>query len=406
MIKTEFFEAAVKHGFYGSDIGGLYGKKDNVRKYWEDFSIKDLLKPVILDLLGSKEKIRLVDFGCGSGEAYELVTHISPLERPTKKDFLLSSEQIEIYLGLDISEAMIQQGNAIYRDSKNIHFKCADLSKDYPFLNEQPFDIYLSTYSSPSHLTGEELQKLVEKVIMHSSGKSYLVLDLFGRFSPEWPGYWLETKEEMLPYNMSWLHLPNKLKSEEVESYYVKYWDVTSLTEVINRAAIKLSKRVKISTKDRSIFVGRHIDTGFFNSIPQPLRYQVNRLFDRDYEGRVNELKADFSFLNCYKEKYPAVLERIIFYQNKWNTVVNLCGALIENNNDLIKELIEASDSDLSEELKMLTWLFRNRQRFPVDNFWASVMGPQLACVLRNIELSLPEGLGCGHGLFCIVEIN
>ncbi len=85
---------------------------------------------------------------------------------------------------------------------------------------------------------------------------------------------------------------------------------------------------------------------------------------------------------------------------------MNQCGALIENNNNMIKELIESSDDELSEELKMLAWLYRNNQRFPVDNFWASVMGPQLACVLRNLELNLPEGIGCGHGLFCIVEIN
>ncbi len=72
----------------------------------------------------------------------------------------------------------------------------------------------------------------------------------------------------------------------------------------------------------------------------------------------------------------------------------------------MIKELIETTEEVLAEELKMLTWLFRNQQRFPVDNFWASIMGPQLACVLRNLELNLPDGLGCGHGLFCIVEIE
>ncbi|MCL5029004.1 MAG: class I SAM-dependent methyltransferase [Bacteroidetes bacterium] len=406
MIKTEFFETAVMLGFYGTEAGGLYGKKDNVRKYWEDFSIKDLLKPVILELLDRKDNIRITDFGCGSGEGFELITHISPKERPTKKDFLLSPEQVEYYLGIDISQAMIKQGSAIYSTKKNIGFVQADLSKEYPFLNEQPFDLYLSTYSSPSHLTGDELKKLIEKVLIHSQGKSYLILDLFGKFSPEWPCYWEGQKEEMLPYNMSWLHLPAVLKPEEVESYYVKYWDSESLLGVINNIAGKLNKRVKITTKDRSIFVGRHADTGFYNSHPQSLRYQVNRLFDRDYEGRIEALKADFSFLDSYKNNYPEVWDRIKSYQDNWNTVVNLCGALIENNNNLVKELIESTDVELSEELKMLTWLYRNSQRFPVDNFLASVMGPQLACVLRNLEMNLPEGIGCGHGLFCIIEIN
>ncbi|MHB8338909.1 MAG: hypothetical protein ACYC6P_03775 [Ignavibacteriaceae bacterium] len=112
----------------------------------------------------------------------------------------------------------------------------------------------------------------------------------------------------MLPYNMSWLHHPAVLKPEEVESYYVRYWDSASVKELINIVAGKLNKRVKITTKDRSIFVGRHTDTGFYNSHPQPLRYQVNRLFDRDYEGRVAELKADFSFLDYLQDMYPVAL--------------------------------------------------------------------------------------------------
>jgi len=405
MIKTEFFETAVLLGYYGSEAGGLFGKKDNVRKYWEDFSIKDLLKPVVLEIVNRKDKIRITDFGCGSGEGYELITHISPVERPSKKDFLLFAGQIEYYLGIDISQAMIKQGESLYSNKKNMDFVQADLSKEYPFQNKEPFDIYLSTYSSPSHLTEAEMIRLVEKVLTHSSGHSYLILDLLGKYSPEWPCYWSEQKCEMLPYNMSWLQLPAVLKPEKVESYYVKYWDNLSIKKIINDAAAKLNKIVKVSTKDRSIFVGRHIDTGFYNSYPQPLRYQVNRLFDRDYEGKFQSMYADTSYLDCYKNIHPIAWERIKNYQTKWNTVIKLFGALVDNNNNLIKELIETSDADLSEELKMLTWLGRNSQRFPVDNFWASVMGPQLACVLRNLEMNLPEGIGCGHGLFCIIEI-
>ena len=31
---------------------------------------------------------------------------------------------------------------------------------------------------------------------------------------------------------------------------------------------------------------------------------------------------------------------------------------------------------------------------------------PQVACVLRNLEMELPPGLGCGHSLMCIVEVQ
>lgn len=406
MIKTEFFETAVKLGYYGEEKGGLFGKKDNARKYWEDVAIKNLLKPLITDLLNNKEKIRITDFGCGSGEGYELITHILSANNISKRDFLLNPDQIEFYLGLDISESMINMGNSIYSRNKNMKFIKADLSRDYPFLNENSFDIYLSTYSSPSHLTELELKNLVEKVFSHASGKSYLILDLFGKYSPEWPCYWDKQDKEMLAYNMSWLHLPAILNPKDVEEYYVKFWDSESLIKMLNDVALKLNKKIEIATKDRSLFIGRHIDTGYYNAHPQSLRYQVNRLFDMDYEGKLEELKPDFSFLEPYKEKHPKIIGRINDYSNKWNTVIDFCIALMETNNNLVKELIETTNDELAEDLKMLAWLYRNSQRFPVDHFLANIMGPQIACVLRNLESNLPDGLGCGHGLFCIVEIN
>jgi hypothetical protein len=71
-----------------------------------------------------------------------------------------------------------------------------------------------------------------------------------------------------------------------------------------------------------------------------------------------------------------------------------------------VRTIIETAPAELSSDLKMLAWLHRSADRFPVADFWASVMGPQVACVLRNLEFCLPEGLGCGHGLMCLAEIT
>ena len=67
MQRTEFYESAVKYGFYGVDKSGLFGKKDNVRKYWEDVAIKVSIRPAIERILEHKNKVRIVDLGCGSG---------------------------------------------------------------------------------------------------------------------------------------------------------------------------------------------------------------------------------------------------------------------------------------------------------------------------------------------------
>ncbi|MBI5186566.1 MAG: hypothetical protein HZA01_12690 [Nitrospinae bacterium] len=41
MPKTEFYEIAVEHGFYCLEKSGLFGKKDNARKYWEEIALHD-----------------------------------------------------------------------------------------------------------------------------------------------------------------------------------------------------------------------------------------------------------------------------------------------------------------------------------------------------------------------------
>jgi len=74
--------------------------------------------------------------------------------------------------------------------------------------------------------------------------------------------------------------------------------------------------------------------------------------------------------------------------------------------NEEVTRLIESSWEILVEDLKMLAWIYRNAERFPVTDFWASVMGPQAACVLRNLDLSLSPALGRGHSQFCLVNIS
>jgi len=78
----------------------------------------------------------------------------------------------------------------------------------------------------------------------------------------------------------------------------------------------------------------------------------------------------------------------------------------MHNEDVKVKEFIENTNIELmSDDLKFITWLFRNADRFPVVDYWASIIGPQVAVVLRNLEMSYTEGVGCGHGLVCAVEI-
>ena len=411
VYKTEFFESAVKMGFYGLDRGGLLGKKDNVRKYWEDLFTKLFVLPALCQLRKTRDQLRIVDMGCGSGEGFELLTHVPyvPHHEPPRSGFLLWRGDIRQYVGLDISPAMIEQGCENYKGHDNVMFRQHDLSQGFPLLTDEPFDFYFSSYSSMSHLTEAQLQTLAEQIFKHASPGACVLFDMLGRYSPEWPTYWGRSNKEMLPYNMAYLLPPESRSPQNIEWYQLSYWTAAELRELVRQAANRIGRKINVHVADRSILIGRHMETGQFGANIQMLRSQVNRLFDRDYRGEVSQLRVDIGRIRGLSELPAEVTQRVARYCDYWNRIVNLLEALMHSRNNLVQHSIESAQAEvpeLTEDMKMLTWLYRSSSRFPVADFWASVMGPQVACVLRNLEMNLGEGLGCGHGLLAMVQLD
>jgi SAM-dependent methyltransferase len=404
---AEFFDIAAIQGFYGLESSGLTGKKDFVRKYWEDITIKLSVRGSIEKLLTKRYNIRVVDLGCGSGEGFELLTHI-PASRPFilgKQCFILSPGQIS-YTGVDISGSMVAQGRRNYGNHKNVRFEQADLNKGFPLMDEQPFDIYFSSYSSLSHLAPYKLQILVEEIFNHAKPGAIIVFDLIGKYSLEWPKYWNENRT-MLPYNMEYL-TPLELRDKEpIQWYDVCFWTPAMLFQTLDAASKKMETCIEIvHSIDRSIFLGRHMETGLFGALRLNYRDQVNHLFDHEHREDIEHLFINLDWCAELEQIKPDVWARLCDYKEKWNCIIRLVEALLHGNDSIVSSLIESTSQDLSSELKFLTWLYRNAHRFPAVDFWASIMGPQIAVILRNIELSLEPALGCGHGLLCVVEIT
>jgi SAM-dependent methyltransferase len=407
MRRTEFYETAVKAGYYGVERSGVFGKKDNVRKYWEDVSIKATVRPALESLLAQTAKLRIMDLGAGSGEGLELLTHVPP-SRPVRSShpFLLTEDRLEVYEGVDLSPAMVAQGRENYADRRQVHFVEADLSEGLPLSQEPPFHVYFSSYCSLSHLTAGQLEQLSAQIFAHAANGSLVVYDVHGRYSPEWPVHWSRSAREQLPYSMGYLLPPAAQDPRTVEWFHVTYWTPQELVETIRRAAAASGTHVQVLTlKDRSILVGRHMDTGFFKPVRLAVRSQVNHLFDRDYRGDAAGLTLDLGYLADYRSASPEADRRLRDYHSSWSAVIRTLEALMRTDNGRVRESIESSPPALTEDLKRLAWLYRNADRFPVLDFWASIMGPQVACVLRNLELNLPDGLGCGHSLVCLVAV-
>ena len=352
--------------------------------------------------------MNIVDLGAGSGEGVELLAHIPPSDPlKVRAPFVLDHPQIEVYEGIDISPAMVEQGRANYQDRNYARFLEADLSEGFPLSNEPPFHVYFSSYCSLSHLTALELEHLSTEIFTHAGQGSILVYDVHGRYSPEWPVYWDKNACRQLPYTMAYLLRPEEQNPKTADWFNVTYWTSDELLDMIQRAGAAAGRKVHVLLlKDRSILVGRHMDTCFFKPVRFGVRQQANLLFDRDYRGDTSGLKVDLDYLRAIPDSDGDAAKRIREYHAVWSRVIDTLEALIERDSPRVRQLIESSDEALAEELKMLAWLYRNADRFPVVDFWASVMGPQVACVLRNLEMELPAGLGCGHSLMCIVEVH
>jgi hypothetical protein len=266
--------------------------------------------------------------------------------------------------------------------------------------------IYFSSYASLSHLAPIKLQTLIEEILNHAKPGAIIVFDLIGKYSLEWPKYWKENRT-MLPYNMAYLTPPELRDKEPIQWFDVCFWTPAMLFQTLDAASKKTEMCIEVvQSIDRSIFLGRHMETGLFSAPRLNYRYQVNHLFDHEHREEIEQLLINLDWCAKLEKVQPYVWARLCDYKEKWNCIIHLVEALLHGNDSTVSSLIETTSQDISGELKFLTWLYRNAHRFPAVDFWASIMGPQIAVILRNIELSFEPALGCGHGLLCVIEIT
>ena len=373
--------------------------------------IKMMVRNYMENLLKEQRRLRVLDLGSGSGDGYEMLTHIPPSTPKGNigSGFIISPAQLEMYAGIDINKQAIELGKVKYSGNPEVFFEYGNLEDGIPsgIQDSKPFDIYLSTYGSLSFLDPGQLENLLVQIFKHSRKGSILVFDVHGKYCPAWPQYWSESGT-MLPYSFSYLASNGKRNSNNIEWIDLAFWSVEGLKDQLLTSASKAGIALNnISFADRSIFVGRLMDSGLLSGKPMPYRYQINRLLDPDERAEVEQLTIDLDYLEDFKKINPRVWERLTDYQRQWNRIIILLQALMHQDDIKVKNFLENTDIELmSDELKFLTWLFRNADRFPVVDFWGSVIDPQIAIILRNIEMSYPDAVGCGHSLVCAMEIE
>ncbi|MFN6475321.1 class I SAM-dependent methyltransferase [Nostoc sp. DedQUE07] len=390
------YVCAIEQGHYElQEAPSLY---DYVRIRWENELTKMFLGKHLSGLLveiGRKRKMRILDLGCGPGQGFKLLSEIMQHQNLSPVGHTVE------YVGLDINQSMIQKAEETFGSNKNVTFVRQDLREGLGNINtEKSFDVYYSSYGSLSHLTSEELHKLLQNIVEHTTDYSLVVLDLLGRYSLEWPGFWGQ-EPAVYDYTMSWLYPKNTRLN--IEKFPMTFWTGHSL-----KSLSSITSGINIlDVMDRSILVGRHIDTGEYRTGLKPTRSFVNSLFNPLLRTNLEDLIIDKSIITDSNE--PLIHEFFNTIIEEWNTLIEFCQAKIA------KEKIEVKNNLSSSLLKNLTALDNIIEMTESENWKnchlsadprASFIEPELAYALRNLEYDTQLGIGAGHGLLAILEIK
>ncbi|MCA9772965.1 MAG: class I SAM-dependent methyltransferase [Myxococcales bacterium] len=406
------YESAVAHGFYLRDAGGLAGKYDNVRRYWEDQITRYALRDSIASLVERKRRtlsrIRVLDLGSGSGQGYEILTSIKRGggSLAAKEVDVLSSDMLGFYKGVDISPAMIEQARESYKDVPKVEFVVGDLSEGLGEAKEdEPYDVFFSSYGSLSHLDDSQMRRLVADVVANSRGPCLFVADLVGRYSVEWPCYWREG-EAMRDYSMSYLYSEDVRARVEPDHFPLRYWSAAEF-EAFMESAVDAAGGVIEGRRirDRSILVGRHMDTREYNPHARSIRAAVNSLHEFYQRTDLESLIFDYApeleapELNAFFESF----------QMAWNAVVYAAIDALDDwsNKDRLREPPpEEYPEPVRVAIRTIRDVVRHVEWFRMGDPRANIVEPQLGYILRNLEMDFQQGLGAGHGLMAIYAIR
>ena len=409
------YSETVARGFYARPEGGLVGKYDNVRTYWEDQVTRSLLRPYLQELVTQRSDaqrgVRILDLGCGAGQGYELLTHIAKLglTMEVARQYVLPPEQIESYLGVDLSDAMVEQGRENYRSVAHVAFTRADLRDGLAaaITDESAFDLYFSSYGALSHLDTDGLRKCLGAITRHSRPGSLAVLDLVGQYSPEWPGYWhFESESEKVrEYSMSYLYPDAERRSGSVERFPIRFWTGEEVRNVC--AEISASNGIPLEVlamQDRSLFVGRHTVTNEYDTCLPPLRTVVNSLFELNRRTALDELLVDFRPV----EGMTRISDFFSEFATCWNRLTEFTFIRLSDPRIGLVSLDGWSQfpAPLQAALMTMDRVIHSVSWMNLGDIRANIIEPQLAYLLRQLEQAMQQGLGCGHGLLAVVRVG
>lgn len=418
MAEEKAYTQAAGTGKYDKTTG-LLGKYDNVRRFWEDQVTGLFLRPALNELVNRKrkrlERIRILDLGCGGGDGYDLIMDVNTKD-PGIYDHITAAVTTDIlkqYVGVDINEDLLSQAREIYGHLPKLSFVRADMSDGLPseIMEMEPFDIYLTTYGTLSHFHDDHCAKLIADICKHAGPKALFVGDWLGRYSYEWQDLWHNPADEeyFMDYRISYIYPEEERKTVHVPSFPLRLMTRDEIQKIMSKAASQSDVQMKMAAcYDRSIFIGRHMDTGEYNRNTPILRQKVNSLFEGYTRTNLESLLVDhvprdgFPHLNNFFEMFfmscNALVEYTIDLLSGYNADTEKPGRIPDILPFYAEPLKEAMNS-MRRVVEGVGWLKWGDPR-------ANVIEPCLGYSLRKLEMELQPGTGVGHGLVGVFEIE
>jgi len=415
------YTEAVSSGLYAKR-SGLVGKYDNVRRYWEDESTRLHLRPFLVNLIERARKrmhrVRVVDLGCGSADGYELLTGVRQREPDLEQTEvgLLTANVLGLYMGVDLNPDLIDQARAIYGDSPKLQFALADFNDGLPLKDTQkPFDLYFTSYGTCSHHNDDETMiTMLADIARHVDDYGIVVCDWLGRYSYEWQSLWTNDYEELrnMDYVVSYIYEKEErsARRDELQHLCLRLMSRPEAEHIIREASQRAGVDIKpLKFFDRSVFTGRHMDTGDYNSHAQPTREAVNSLHEANVRTDLQTVLIDyvprpgFEFLNDYYEHL----------QMCWNTLVLYTDELLHSYEQSQRRFVDdvspipgSYPPVLKEAMEKMRAVVEGVGWLDVGLPRENIIEPQLGYALRWLIMNLQQGVGGGHGLVGILEID
>ena len=419
MAEKKAYTQAFQTGQYDK-TSGLVGKYDNVRRFWEDQVTGIFLRPYLNNVVERKrqrlERIRILDLGCGSGDGIDLIMGVTTKD-PGIYEYVTSvitDDMLKEYVGLDINRDLLRQAQEYYGGNAKIRFLECDLSEGFPpdILNDQPpFDLYFNSFGTLSHFNNEQCIKIITDICRHAPDYAIFMGDWLGRYSYEWQDLWHHPadQEYFMDYRISYIYPEEEREKADIDSFPLKLMTRDEVMNIIEKASQESGIEIKpLILFDRSMFIGRHMETGDYNKNCPKLRTAVNSLFENYLRTDLESLLVDyvprkgFDLLNNFFE---------LFFMS--------CNALVQYTISLLSEY-DSETEKLTAEPEVLTFYpdplkeaMHTMRRVIEGVGWlewgdvrSNVIEPHLGYSLRKLEMDLQQGTGVGHGLVGIFEIR